>query len=247
MKFARSDDTDTEELSIPNNKLGVDDSTPRYKSNSEQLESVDLSEALENTASLEAPKVRYITVPNLPPPASAIDERSQSIAETVTRPAIPATAKPSENRLDQPDRPDEIVIPLWDERLVMGRNNRKVGEVVVRKEIETQIVEIPIRRERLIVEQVNPEYQQIAVVELGQVQVQGFTDIPHPTAIETPAYPIVSGEFATASSAIQFLEAIANGSHSSLQNIKISIALKEVEQQSTYQKWIELYSTNSTV
>lgn len=238
MTFARSDNTDTEELSIPDNKLGVNDSTQGYGSSLDPLDGIEFSEVLESNVSLEAPKVRYITVPNLPISVLPTDERSQSLAETATR---STTAKPSENQ------PDEIVIPLWDERLVIDHHNRKVGEVVVRKEVETQIVEIPIRREKLIVEQVNPEYQQIAVVELGQVQVKGLADIPQPTLVETLPYPTVSGEFATTASAIQFLEAIANESHSSLRKIKISIALKEVEQQSTYQQWIEQYATDGTV
>jgi hypothetical protein len=249
--FTRSDHTDTEEMTIPDKKLEVNDSTQGYKSSPNPLDSIEFYEVLESNVSLEAPKVRYITVPGLSPLVLPADERSQSLAEIATRPTIPATEKPLDNQPEKPNQLDKIVIPLWDERLIIDRHNRKVGEVVVRKVVETQIVEIPVRRERLIVEQLSPEYQQIAVVELGQVQVSDLTvseliDSHHATLAEDSPYPTVSGEFATTSSAIQFLEAIANGSHSSLQKIKISIALKDVEQQSTYQQWIEFYSTEGT-
>jgi stress response protein YsnF len=55
----------------------------------------------------------------------------------------------------------EEVIPLLEERLMVNLTRRKTGEVVVRKEIETHILQmqVPIRREKLIVEQVSPEYK----------------------------------------------------------------------------------------
>ena len=53
---------------------------------------------------------------------------------------------------------------------------RKVGEVIVRKEIETRMVqiEVPVRYEKLIVEQVSPEHKQLAEIDLGQEVVTGI-------------------------------------------------------------------------
>jgi len=67
----------------------------------------------------------------------------------------------------------EQVISLLEERLVVDLTRQKVGDIVVRKEIETQIVQVqvPIRREKLIVEQVSPEYKRIAEIDLGAQQV----------------------------------------------------------------------------
>ncbi|WP_309743225.1 MULTISPECIES: DUF2382 domain-containing protein [unclassified Chamaesiphon] len=67
----------------------------------------------------------------------------------------------------------EKVISLLEERLVVDLTRRKVGDIVVRKEIETQLVQVqvPIRRETLIVEQVSPEYKRIAQIDLGTEQV----------------------------------------------------------------------------
>jgi Domain of unknown function (DUF2382)/PRC-barrel domain len=60
------------------------------------------------------------------------------------------------------------IIRLLEERLVIDRHRRKVGEVVVRKEVETQVVEVPIHREKLVVEQLSPERKQLASINLGQ-------------------------------------------------------------------------------
>ena len=64
----------------------------------------------------------------------------------------------------------EEVFSLLSERLTVNLNRRKIGEIVVRKEIETQIVQVqvPVRREKLIVEQVSPEYQLLAEIDLDQ-------------------------------------------------------------------------------
>ena len=74
---------------------------------------------------------------------------------------------------DIPDVLSGEIIRLLGERVVIDRNKRKVGEVVVRKEIgiRTIQVEIPVRYEKLIVEQVSPEYKQLAEIDLGQEEV----------------------------------------------------------------------------
>ncbi|MCY7336319.1 MAG: DUF2382 domain-containing protein, partial [Chamaesiphon sp.] len=60
----------------------------------------------------------------------------------------------------------EEVFSLLEERLIVNLSRRKLGEIVIRKEIETQIlqVEVPVQREKLIVEQVSPEYQLLAQI-----------------------------------------------------------------------------------
>ncbi|MGH2412674.1 MAG: DUF2382 domain-containing protein [Microcystaceae cyanobacterium] len=193
MTLSRPDDFDAEELPIHDRKQGVDSPAELSESTHYQPGSVEFSEPLESSVPLEAPRVRYIPVPNPPASVPVIDERSPSISQPVSQPITPATLA---------NQPHEVVIPLLDERLVIDRRRRKVGEVVVRKEIETHIVEVPIRREKLIVEQVSPEYQQIAVVQLGQAQVTEFDTLE---AVEVKHSPTVSGEFASANAAIHFL------------------------------------------
>lgn len=68
----------------------------------------------------------------------------------------------------------EEVLQLLEERVVVDRSRRKVGEVIVRKEVETVMVQVPIRRERLIVEQVSPEHKELASIDLSQGEITGL-------------------------------------------------------------------------
>ncbi|NEQ25329.1 MAG: DUF2382 domain-containing protein [Microcoleus sp. SIO2G3] len=68
----------------------------------------------------------------------------------------------------------EEVLQLLEERVVVDRSKRKVGEVIVRKEIETYMVQVPVRRERLIVEQVGAENKQLASIDLSQGEISGI-------------------------------------------------------------------------
>ena len=113
----------------------------------------------------------------------------------------------------------EAIIPLLEERLIVNFHRRKVGEVVVRKEIETHIVEVPIRHEKLIVEQISPTYKQLAVVELGKVQVQ------QDSSVDAPPLQTASAKFTSASAAIEFIEAITASSNSNIAMIQVSISL----------------------
>ena len=77
--------------------------------------------------------------------------------------------------LQQSKNPDsrtitEEKISLLEERLIVDFVRRKSGEIVIRKEIETCLlqVEVPVRREKLIIEQVSPEYKRLAEINLGQ-------------------------------------------------------------------------------
>jgi Domain of unknown function (DUF2382) len=135
----------------------------------------------------------------------------------------------------------EETIQLLEERLVVNRVKHKVGEVTVRKEIETRIIEVPVRREKLIVEQVSPEYKQLAVVDLGQVQ-EDKLDAEATSALFPPT---VEGRFTSTSAAIQFLEAIAAQPNSGLQSVQISIVLKDATLQATYQHLLDKSSART--
>lgn len=66
------------------------------------------------------------------------------------------------------------IVRLVEERLVVNRSKRKIGEVIVRKEIETRIIQVPVRYEKLIVEQVSPERKQLVEINLGQADGTGI-------------------------------------------------------------------------
>ncbi|MBD2184385.1 DUF2382 domain-containing protein [Planktothrix sp. FACHB-1355] len=131
---------------------------------------------------------------------------------------------------------EEEVIRLLEERLVVNLNKRKVGEVVVRKEIETRMVEVPVQYEKLIVEQVSPSPKVLAEIDLGQ------GEIPTPEAIAA-ANPnsqlTVSGEFTSPKTASLLLDAIARQLNNGCKSVRIEILLSDSQHQQVYQEWFD--------
>lgn len=84
----------------------------------------------------------------------------------------------------------EEIVRLLGERVVVERNKRKVGEVIVRKEIETRMVQVPVRYEKLIIEQVGSEPKQLAEIDLGQAPISN-DDLPETVVAATKT---ISGE-----------------------------------------------------
>jgi stress response protein YsnF len=157
--------------------------------------------------------------------------------------ALTEPIRPLSDSIAAPKVVEEEKVRLLEERLVIDRKKRKVGEVIVRKEIETRIVEVPVRREKLIVEQISPERKQLASFALGQ---------PEPDGVElaeasSPVFSEVSGEFTSAKAASQFLDAIANRPESSYQKIEIRIILENPELQEIYQQWLDHYSSHNRI
>jgi Domain of unknown function (DUF2382) len=145
----------------------------------------------------------------------------------------------------------EEVISLLEERLMVNLTRRKVGEVVVRKEIETQVlqVQIPVRREKLIVEQVSPEYKRLAEVDLGQANpldkalLSGTDDLgiaqteknPQAPFSNQDTQPIVYGKTSSPQVASDLLDMIAHMPSHNCDKIRIEIVLKDLEHRDTYQ------------
>lgn len=55
-------------------------------------------------------------------------------------------------------------IKLLEERLVVNRKRSKVGEISVRKVVETEMVQVPVRREKLVIEKIG---ENVPLVEVG--------------------------------------------------------------------------------
>lgn len=131
----------------------------------------------------------------------------------------------------------EDIIRLLGERLVVDRSKRKVGEVIVRKEIETRMVQIPVRREKLIVEQVGPERKQLAEIDLGQEDVSAIDwqeEIPV-TSFEGGL--TVSGDFDSPKIASLLLNAIALERKHGTKKVRVTVVVENEERQKTYQEW----------
>jgi hypothetical protein len=150
----------------------------------------------------------------------------------------------------------EEIIPLLEERLMVNFTQRKIGEFVVRKEIETHTiqVQVPVRREKLIVEQVSPEYKRIAEVDLGQ---ENISDEAIAAVLqESPLFidgaakfisarfvqdtkPTICGRVASVEDAKNLIDKIASVSSDDIEAIQIEIILRNLERQDIYQVLLE--------
>lgn len=142
----------------------------------------------------------------------------------------------------------EEVIRLLGERVVVDRNKRKVGEIIVRKEIETHMVQVPVRRERLIVEQINPEHKELAAIELGSDEIDGIqqyeAEVSTDQVLRTFASNVsneltVSGEFDSPKIASLLLNAIALERRHGCHKVRVEIVVEDAERQQTYLEWFE--------
>jgi len=117
-------------------------------------------------------------------------------------------------------KPDRIVgarSPIYEERLVVDRSRRKVGEVVVRKVVETRMVEVPVRREKLVVERTDGSEPPLAEVNLSEERVSGVE----------PTSPTARGEFLSPRAAAEVLQAIAKTHPHGCTRIRIEVEFND--------------------
>lgn len=124
-------------------------------------------------------------------------------------------------------------LPLLEEQLNVEYQRRKVGEVIIRKQIETRMVQVPVRYEKLIIEQVSPERKSLAEVDLSQGALDNIE------LAGTEDKPTVSGEFASPAVASQALEAIAKALQNRCKSVRIEIELEDGKLQQAYQEWLD--------
>jgi Domain of unknown function (DUF2382) len=126
-------------------------------------------------------------------------------------------------------------VQLLEERLRVKLRKRKVGDVILRKEVETQIVEVPIRREKIVVEQLGSERRQLATIDIGKAE---FTEDEIDALIN-------SGDLAdsipeasiSAQAAHQVLSDVLSkpGYH----NTSVRLSFEDPELQSIYRQWLK--------
>lgn len=153
---------------------------------------------------------------------------------------------------------------LLEERLRVELTQRKIGEIVIRKEIETQLiqVQVPVRREKLIIEQVSPAYKLLAEIDIGQINssdgansipdnlISGNNDIK-PVAVELDdpmtrlaqlfTQPTVYGSTDSLKAASELLNEIANLPTENCGTIRIEIVLKDSQHLNVYQALVDRY------
>ncbi len=149
---------------------------------------------------------------------------------------------------------------LLEERLRIELTQRKIGEIVIRKEIETQLVrvQVPVMREKLIIEQVSPAYKLLAEIDLGQPTnsndaivdaIANNDDKSSPIRFEslpenldrriTP--PTVYGSTDSLKAASELLSAIASLPSHNCGTVRIEIDLKDSRYQASYQALVDRY------
>lgn len=136
---------------------------------------------------------------------------------------------------------EENIVRLIEERLIADSSKHKIGEVIVRKEIETRMVQVPVRREKLIVEQVGSEHKQLAEIDLSQGDISGIELMALQSHEETilDGHLTVHGNFTSPKIASLLLNAIALEQNHGCHQVKITIAVRDESLQQKYQEWFD--------
>ncbi|WP_334690107.1 DUF2382 domain-containing protein [Nostoc sp.] len=144
---------------------------------------------------------------------------------------------------------EEQIIRLIEERLFVESSKRKVGEVIVRKVIETRMLQVPVRREKLIVEQISPEHKQLAEIDLGQGEISGV-DLTEVERLEVTRFDsglTVNGEFSSPKIASLLLNAIALEQNHGCKQVRVTIAVEDESRQKKYQEWFDRCSKGQSL
>lgn len=134
---------------------------------------------------------------------------------------------------------EEDIIRLIGERLIVDSSKRKIGEVIVRKEIETRMVQVPVRREKLIVEQISPEHKQLAEIDLGLTEISSIdlAENQKPEFASLDGSLTVSGDFSSPKIASLLLNAIALERNHKCKQVRVTIVVEDESTQNKYQEW----------
>jgi hypothetical protein len=111
-------------------------------------------------------------------------------------------------------------ISLLEEKLKVTRRKEKVGEVVIRKQVDTRMVSIPLRRERLIVERAGENPEQLTEVIIAEETVNGFK---YDELNDNDSLCLNQSKFLSLSSAQELLTGITHLSDAT--NIKIRLEI----------------------
>ncbi|MFQ4145696.1 DUF2382 domain-containing protein [Chlorogloeopsis sp. ULAP02] len=173
---------------------------------------------------------------------SEITDGTQKLEQTNTTEIINSQAQsPTLDFKASENVTEEEIVRLLGERIIVDRNKRKVGDVIVRKEIETRIVQIPVKYEKLIVEQVSPEHKQLAEINLSQEELSSIelTELEQPTVNILDGNLTVSGDFNSPKIASLLLNAIALEKNHGCKKVRVTISVEDEENRQKYQEWFE--------
>ncbi|KAM3113802.1 YsnF/AvaK domain-containing protein [Phormidesmis sp. 146-33] len=173
------------------------------------------------------------------------DNQAQEIeVDTLENQPIPEQAQGVIEHVDSPKVLSETVvqeesIQLLEERLKVDYTKHKVGEVIVRKEIETRMIQVPVRREKLIVEQISPDRRQLAEIDLGEDGISDLNLQDYIPDTHQISNHIVSGEFDSPKTAAWLMDTIAHQLRHGCKRIRVEIELEDASQSELYQGWFD--------
>jgi hypothetical protein len=114
-------------------------------------------------------------------------------------------------------------ISLLEEKLQIARLKQKVGEVVIRKQVEMRMVNIPLRREKLIIEKVGKNPEQLTEVIIAEETVNGFK---YNELDNSNGFSFNKTHFLSLSTAHELLTAISHLSSATNSRIRLEIVTK---------------------
>ncbi len=140
-------------------------------------------------------------------------QSEQEIPFVRAMPEVPEVRANAANIATNIRTEDGESIKLLEERLVVNRRRRKVGEVILRKEIVTEMVQVPVRREVLVVEQAGTVNRRLALFYLDGQEQRGepvnSNAVTHQASqafLNRGGKSTVNAEFSSIEEAIQFLQ-----------------------------------------
>ena len=123
-------------------------------------------------------------------------------------------------------------IPLLEEKLIVKRRKHKVGEVIVRKKIETRMIHLPIRREKLIIERAGVTTEHLTEVDLGEGRVNG---IKFSELTDTDNIYLTQSDFVSLQTIKELLAAISDRAAAENIKVRLEIITDNSESQKIYQ------------
>lgn len=203
---------------------------------------------------IEKSKIELSENQNSPatPAYEVVDEGITKDREGIVDTSVGFAESPADNAsllqsFDTPEVSEEEIVRILEERLVVDRSKRKVGEVIVRKEIETRMVQVPVRCEKLIFEQVSPEGKQLADIELEQEAARGIElNETAMSATTLDSKLTVRGEFNSPKVSSLLLNALSRERRHGCKNVRVEIVVEDAERQKTYQEWFDRCSDSQT-
>lgn len=141
-----------------------------------------------------------------------------------------------------PGRVQIEALPLWQEQVVVNRTRRKSGEISIRKSTDVYTIEVPVRSEKLIIE--NSETGEIlAEVGLSDTQVtqQNFPGLASDVTYDDDQ--IVRGHLTRFRDVLSFLEAVSQFPNNSFVKSKIQLTVSQSGQSETVTQIFESAGT----